>query len=98
MWRKVTSRAFTVKSYRGVMSTSIHHFTKLFVRILDAKATEGTSIDLSVLLYALTLDTFTSISFSKDPGSLPDAARGVPNAFAQAFDDIQVLLAKRIST
>uniref|UniRef100_A0A0K3C7U6 BY PROTMAP: gi/472581954/gb/EMS19662.1/ cytochrome P450, family 4, subfamily A [Rhodosporidium toruloides NP11] gi/647395001/emb/CDR36237.1/ RHTO0S01e17238g1_1 [Rhodosporidium toruloides] n=1 Tax=Rhodotorula toruloides TaxID=5286 RepID=A0A0K3C7U6_RHOTO len=98
MWRKITARAFTVNSYRNVMSASIHHLTKLFIRTLEAKASEGAAIDLSALLFALTLDTFTSISFSKNPGSLPAAARGETNAFAQAFDDIQVLLAGRMST
>ncbi|GEM08607.1 cytochrome P450, family 4, subfamily A [Rhodotorula toruloides] len=97
MWRKITSRAFTVNSYRNVVSVSIHHFTKLFIRILEAKATEGTASDLSPLLFALALDTFTSMSFSEDPASLPAAARGETNAFAQAFDDIPVLLARRIS-
>lgn len=98
MWRKITARAFTVNSYRNVMSASIHHFTKLFIRTLEAKAREGATIDLSAVLFALTLDTFTSISFSTDPGSLPAAARGETNAFAQAFDEIQVLLARRMST
>ncbi|BGP33542.1 hypothetical protein JCM10296v2_005346 [Rhodotorula toruloides] len=98
MWRKITARAFTVNSYRNVMSASIHHFTKLFLRTLKAKVSQGTTFDLSALLYALTLDTFTSISFSKDAGSLPAGARGETNAFAQAFDEIQVLLARRMST
>ncbi|KPV74177.1 uncharacterized protein RHOBADRAFT_15858, partial [Rhodotorula graminis WP1] len=92
--RKVSAKLFTNSTYRGIISTSTHRSTAHFLDVVDHLSATG-EVPLSQLFFALTLDAFTFMAFSTDPGALLAAKDGELNEFGVALDYVQVETQKR---
>ncbi|GAA5900617.1 hypothetical protein JCM8208_000548 [Rhodotorula glutinis] len=92
--RKISAKLFTNSTYRGIISTSTHRSTAQLLDVIDRLSAHG-EVPLSQLFFALTLDAFTFMAFSTDPGALLAAKDGKLSGFGVALDYVQVETQKR---
>ncbi|GAA6003617.1 hypothetical protein JCM10207_003512 [Rhodosporidiobolus poonsookiae] len=93
--RKATSRVFTNKSYRGIISQSISGSLDVLDTVLAHYADSGAELNLGQVFLSFTLDTFLEMAYSAQPGALAAELDGKAVPFAKALQRAQVIISRR---
>jgi len=93
--RKAASHIFTLRNLRDYMTKVLEAHGKTFIQLLndrcESKEGKDSAIDMQLLYFRYTMDSFSEIAFGESTNSL----RVDTHPFSTSFDRVQSLMTQR---
>ncbi|CAB9506125.1 Leukotriene-B(4) omega-hydroxylase 2 [Seminavis robusta] len=90
--RKIASHMFSTNLLREAAKVTLTNVQELSTILKDTQTT-GKEVDVQDLFFRMTFDVTSVVAFGTEYGSLKNETQ---HAFAQAFDEMQLLLVQRV--